>query len=143
MTSRVLISTWPAHGHLLPLLPLARAAERAGHEVIIASGAEGAGEARRRGFTVWDVGPSRREAEEQFRSAAPDLTGLTETERMRTIIAGMFGAGALRRAPDLVPLAERWRPDLVVHPITELAGAVAAELTGARRLVHGFGPLPA
>ena len=68
---RILFSTWPAHGHLLPLLPLARAAERAGHEVIIASGPEGAAEARRRGFTVWDVGPSRREAEERFRASAP------------------------------------------------------------------------
>ena len=143
MTSRVLFSTWPAHGHLLPMLPLARPPSGAGHDVVIASGAEGAAEARRRGFTVWDVGPSRREAEEQFRAAAPDLAGLAETDRMPTIIAGMFGAAALRRAPDLVPLAERWQPDLVVHPITELAGAVAAELTGARRLVHGFGPLPA
>jgi len=47
---RILFSTWPAHGHLLPLLPMARAALAAGHEVVIASGAEGATEAARRGF---------------------------------------------------------------------------------------------
>ena len=50
---RVLISTWPAHGHLLPILPLARAAQRAGHEVVVASGAEGVAEARRRGLPTW------------------------------------------------------------------------------------------
>jgi hypothetical protein len=47
---RILISTWPAHGHLLPLLPLARAAEKQGHEVVVASGAEGVAEAHRRGL---------------------------------------------------------------------------------------------
>lgn len=38
---RILISTWPAHGHLLPMLPLARAAQDAGHEVgVIVVGAK-------------------------------------------------------------------------------------------------------
>jgi UDP:flavonoid glycosyltransferase YjiC (YdhE family) len=140
---RILISTWPAHGHLLPLLPLASAARRAGHDVVIASGAEMAAEARRRGFTAWDVGPSRAEADAAFGAVVPDITVIDPAERVPTIIAGIFGAAALRRAEDLVPRAVAWRPDLVVHPITELAGAVAAERSGARRLVHGFGPLPA
>ena len=59
---RILISTWPAHGHLLPLLPIARAAERAGHDVVVASGVEGTVEAGRRGLRTWEVGPSRAEA---------------------------------------------------------------------------------
>ena len=41
-----------------------------------------------------------------------------------------------------MPLVEEWGPDLVVHPITELAAAVAAERCGARHAVHGLGPLP-
>jgi UDP:flavonoid glycosyltransferase YjiC (YdhE family) len=142
MRRRVLISTWPAHGHLLPLLPFARAAVRAGHEVVVASGAEGAAEARRRGFDAWDVGPSRAEADAAFVEAVPDISVIDPAERVPTVIAGIFGAAALRRAEDLVPRAEAWQPDLVVHPITELAGAVAAERCGASRLVHGFGPLP-
>jgi UDP:flavonoid glycosyltransferase YjiC (YdhE family) len=140
---RILFSTWPAHGHLLPLLPLARAALAAGHEVVIASGAEGAAEARRRGFDVWDVGPSREEAGAAFGAAVPDLDAIDPAQRIPTLISGVFGAAALRRAEGLVPLAEAWQPDLVVHPITELAGAVAAERCGVPRLVHGFGPLPA
>jgi UDP:flavonoid glycosyltransferase YjiC (YdhE family) len=140
---RVLISTWPAPGHLLPMLPLARAAERAGHDVVIASGTECADEARRRGFEVWDVGPSRAEVDAAFRVTVPDVGAIPPAQRMATIIAGVFGAGALRRAEQLVPAAESWRPDLVVHPFTELAGAVAAERCGARHAVHGFGPMPA
>jgi UDP:flavonoid glycosyltransferase YjiC (YdhE family) len=59
------------------------------------------------------------------------------------MISGMFGAAAPRRALDLVPRAREWKPDLVVHPVTELAGAIAAAHTGARHVVHGLGPLPA
>ena len=31
---RVLVGSWPAYGHLLPMLPLVRAAQRAGHDVV-------------------------------------------------------------------------------------------------------------
>src|SRR5688500_1722866 len=99
-TVRILISTWPAHGHLLPMLPLARAAARAGHDVVVASGAEMATEARSRGFEAWDVGPSRAEADG---AVVPDVTVIDPAVRVPTIIAGIFGAAALRRAADLVP----------------------------------------
>jgi len=140
---RVLFSTWPAHGHLLPLLPLIRAAERGGHDVVVASGAEGVAEARRRGLATWDVGPSRAESDATFRGLGIDLGALPPDRRIPTVVAAMFGAAAFRRAQELVPRAEQWRPDLVVHPITELAAAVAAARTGARHAVHGLGPLPA
>ena len=99
-------------------------------------------EAARRGFTTWDVGPSRAEADAAFRAAVPDLGAVAPEDRMRTVVAGMFGAAAFRRAHELVPRAEAWRPDLVVHPITELAGAVVAARTGAAHVVHGLGPIP-
>jgi UDP:flavonoid glycosyltransferase YjiC (YdhE family) len=140
---RVLVSTWPAHGCLLPLLPLIRAAQRAGHDVVVASGAEGVAEARRRGLPTWDIGPSRAEADAAFRARVPDLTAVPPEHRMTTVVGGIFGAAAFARAAKLVPRAEQWKPDLVVHPITELAGAVVAARTGARHVVHGLGPLPA
>ena len=92
---------------------------------------------------MWDVGPGRDEAGAAFAAVVPDLEAIDPAVRIPTLIAGVFGGAALRRAEDLVPRAEAWRPDLVVHPITELAGAVAAERVGVPRLVHGFGPLPA
>ncbi|HST81963.1 MAG TPA: glycosyltransferase [Kineosporiaceae bacterium] len=140
---RILISTWPAHGHLLPLLPLVRAAEKQGHEVVVASGAEGAAEARRRGLSTWDVGPSRAEADAAFQQSVPDLSTIPPDQRVPTVISGMFGAAATRRAAELVPRARQWQPDLVIHPITELAGSIAAAVIGAKDVVHGLGPLPA
>jgi UDP:flavonoid glycosyltransferase YjiC (YdhE family) len=140
---RILFSTWPAYGHLLPMLPLIRAAQRAGDEVVVASGAEGVAEANRRGLPTWNIGPSRAEADAAFRDRGIDVGALPPEQRMPTVIANMFGAAAFRRAAELVPRAEQWKPDLVVHPITELAGAVAAARVGARQAVHGLGPLPA
>jgi UDP:flavonoid glycosyltransferase YjiC (YdhE family) len=140
---RILFSTWPAHGHLLPMLPMIRAAQRAGHDVVVASGAEGVAEARRRDLPTWEIGPSRAESDAALRANMPDLTAVTPDERIPTVVARMFGAAASRRAAELVPRADRWGPDLVVHPITELAGAIAAARTGARHAVHGLGPLPA
>ena len=37
---KILVGAWPAYGHLLPMLPLIRAAQRAGHEVVVSSGAD-------------------------------------------------------------------------------------------------------
>lgn len=37
---RVLFGCWPAYGHLLPMLPMVRAAQRAGHEVRVTTGAD-------------------------------------------------------------------------------------------------------
>jgi UDP:flavonoid glycosyltransferase YjiC (YdhE family) len=140
-TMRILFSTVPAHGHLLPLLPLADAAKRDGHDVVVATGREGVIEAVRRGFTAWDVGPSRAETDAAFRAAVPDLSVIAPEQRIPTVVAGVFGAAAFRRAEQLVPRAIEWSPDLVVHSISELAGAIAAARTGASHVVHGLGPL--
>jgi UDP:flavonoid glycosyltransferase YjiC (YdhE family) len=104
---RILFSTVPAHGHLLPLLPLVRAAERAGHQVVVASGAEGVTEAARRGLPTWEVGPSRAAAGAAFRDAVGDLSAIAPDQRIPTVVAGVFGASSIRRAEQLVPRSRR------------------------------------
>ena len=94
---RVLFSTWPAHGHLLPLIPLARAAERAGHDVIVASGTEGVAEARRRGLDTWEIGPSRAEADAAFRAEMPDLAPSAPAD---VTVSGYTGKQIDITAPD-------------------------------------------
>jgi hypothetical protein len=110
---------------------------------VLASGAEGCAEAQRRGVPAWDVGPSRADADAAFRAAVPDLGAVPADRRMATVIGGMFGRASFERARRLVPRAEAWRPDVVVHALTETAGAIVAARTGAVHVVHGLGPLPA
>jgi len=53
---RILCTSNPLVGHWLPMLPLARAAQEAGHDVVIATGPDAVPEIERRGFTAWSIG---------------------------------------------------------------------------------------
>jgi UDP:flavonoid glycosyltransferase YjiC (YdhE family) len=56
--ARVLFTTCPAYGHVLPMLPLVRAAERAGHDVRVATGPDLVGPLAARGVDAHPVGPT-------------------------------------------------------------------------------------
>ena len=70
---RILVTAEPSYGHINPVLPLARAARDAGHDVVVATGAELLDHVRRHGLPVWPVGRSRAEVDARFRAAHPDL----------------------------------------------------------------------
>jgi UDP:flavonoid glycosyltransferase YjiC (YdhE family) len=123
---RILFSACPMFGHVNPMLPLVLAARDAGHDVVVATGADVVAHLESRGVTTWTVGPSHSEA-----GGGPDTNWLT-----------YFADSARSRAADLVPRAVDWKPDLVVSEDTELAGPVAAAVTGARQVVHGIGMMP-
>lgn len=76
---RILVTSFPAYGHVNPLLPLARQAQQAGHDVAVATGAELVPQIQRRGFDTWLVGPSHAESEAGLRAAYPKLMTLPAT----------------------------------------------------------------
>ncbi len=139
---RILLTCCPAYGHVNTMLPLAREARRAGHEVAIATGAELVPEIERRGFDTWLVGPSRAESDASLHATYPDLEAFSPEERMQVQLSGVFVEPAAKRAVELVPRAQEWEPNIVVHEVSELAGALAAARTGARHVVHGLGLMP-
>ncbi|MDF2979057.1 MAG: putative glycosyltransferase [Actinomycetospora sp.] len=116
---RILFTSYPLFGHVNPMLPLAVAARRAGHEVAFATGADMTAPVEGRGLTTWAVGPTHADA---VAGSRPWFAGTAE-----------------KRAADLVPRATEWGPDLVVSDEFELAGAVTAAVVGARHVVHGLG----
>ena len=122
---RILFTTYPLYGHVNPMLPLALAARDAGHEVVVATGEDMTAHLRRQRLGTWRVGPSHAE----IRATAPPSSRY-------------FAISADRRADDLVPRAEAWRPDLVVCDEFELAGPVAAGVAGVPLVVHGLGVMP-
>lgn len=117
---RVLVTACPMHGHVNTVLPLALAARRAGHEVVVATGADLVGQVAERGLTVWPVGPT-------FAETGPPRSQMD------------FAVAGEQRAGDLLPMAAAWGPDLVVHEETELAGLLVAQRTRARHVSHGLG----
>lgn len=123
---RILFTCNPLHGHLNPMLPLACAAQAAGHAVVVATGADIAPLAQREGLAIWPIGMTHAQAGGNTQASWLDY----------------FEAGASRRIAALASRCDAWRPDLVVHEETELAGPVVAALTGARSVVQGLGPTP-
>jgi UDP:flavonoid glycosyltransferase YjiC (YdhE family) len=136
---RILITACWGHGHVNPVLPLALAAQRAGHEIVLATGANLLDHVRSHGVPAWQVGNSCAEDEASFHAAYPQAASLPPNERLQLVLRELFATAADRRVPDLLDRTQSWRPDLVIHEVTELAGAVVAAQTGSRHVVHGLG----
>ena len=125
---RILISTSPGVGHLLPLLPVARAARDRGHEVRIAAGASLAPIIAAAGFEHEPAGPATLG---EVLQGIPELAGLTGRRRaVITFRQAFCGAIATGIADDILALADRWRPDVIVHEDLELGSWVVAERLG-------------
>jgi UDP:flavonoid glycosyltransferase YjiC (YdhE family) len=134
---RVLFSCFPGYGHLLPLIPLARACQRAGHEVLVATGQDLCPEVERLGFAAASAGLSLADTVTRNQAASPGESALANFTHLFVEVAGRA------RAAELVPLARRWSPDLIVHDDCEPAAIIAASLSGAARVAHGLGiPVP-
>jgi UDP:flavonoid glycosyltransferase YjiC (YdhE family) len=135
---RVLFTSSPLLGHVFPMLPLMHAARDAGHEVVLATGAEVVTDAERRGFSTWTVGPPFAEAAADL-AVASAVPAAGPEEQIGRDAVHLFSRPAVRRTRELIPRAAAWRPDIVISEITELAGREAAHATGALPVTHGFG----
>jgi UDP:flavonoid glycosyltransferase YjiC (YdhE family) len=125
---RVLFTTTGHSGHLLPLVPLARACEHAGHDVVVVTHSSRADAVQRVGLTARPVKEAPDEAWGPLMSSLP---GLGQAEGDATIIADGFariGAGGV--LPGVLEAVESWAPDLVVHECYEFAGPLAAQRHG-------------
>ena len=119
---RILFATGQGGGHFGPLIPFARAYQRAGHDVLVAGPHSAAGMVERAGFAFSGVG------EPHGRSAAwaPVFSG--DGPGAPFVIAELFvGLDARAALPGMLALTDDWRPDLIVRETCEFASAVAAE----------------
>jgi UDP:flavonoid glycosyltransferase YjiC (YdhE family) len=138
--ARVLFTSCPAYGHMLPLMPLIRAAERAGNDVRIATGTDLVGPLTSRGLTVHAAGPTWDVAWSAHLGAWAD-PDKPEQQKMIDGVVALFGLPALARLDDLILLAQEWRPDVVVHEVLEPAGSWLARQLEVPGVVHGIGPM--
>ena len=132
---RILCTSNPLVGHWLPMLPLARAAREAGHDVIIATGPDALPEIERRGFTAWSIGSDLGTIQTGLRSR-PRSAAETDEERLGADGLAMFADPAIARARDLLDRTADWQPDMVVQEIYELGGTY---LPARLHVLHGLG----
>jgi UDP:flavonoid glycosyltransferase YjiC (YdhE family) len=121
---RILFSGRPAHGHLYPLLPLARAARDAGHRVTIATGPTFVPQLAEFGFDAREAGTSIGVAEAEAVQRHPDGPVVA-------VLATMFADILARRTlADLEPMLQIDRPDLIVYEMSDVGAAGAARRAG-------------
>ena len=136
---RILVGSWPGYGHLLPMVPLVRAAQEAGHEVLVTSGVDMHPLLDQLGVPAHRSGVTLAESYQRIPDGAV-ISRLPPEEQPIFAAQHLFGAGAVDQARDVLALVDGWRPDLVVHDTLELGTATAAVMTGIPHVTHGYGP---
>ena len=126
---RALLVASPLVGHVLPLVPLAKALQEGGHQVVVATAGDGVAAARSCGVDVRDVVPGLRLGAVFARPALQhplllrrELHGQAGTD----LVGRLFAAVSARMAGGVLALAEAFDADLVVHEPLAAAGSLAA-----------------
>src|SRR5688572_27509576 len=120
--SRVLVTSTPGAGHVLPLLRLARALRERGDDVRWATAAGAIPALEREGFVATPAGPEEAERRDEYRRRFPDLPFAGPGMRAHAFPNMFGGIAAPLTLPPVLAYAERWRPDVVVHDMAEMAG---------------------
>lgn len=141
MEMRILFTCWPAYGHLLPMIPLAKAAHQAGHEVVISSGSDITGLIEQRGFTAHRSGPTLAQSYAYSAEHSPRFSQMSPQDEMAASGKWLFGAGGVRRAEDLLPHLTQAPPDVLIHDPLEFGGPSVAERLGIPHATHSYGPI--
>ncbi len=139
---RILCTSTPMDGVVLPLLPIAGALRERGHDVLLAVGPDVLGRVEDAGFDVTVVGPAAMEAVMQ---AFGDPAVAAAEGAGPIFAAAMFG-GVFAPAllPELQRVADEFGADAIVHPPVELASPIVATERGIPSVTYGFGQvLPA
>lgn len=125
------------------MVPLARAAEQAGHELAFATAAEFCGQVEQAGFVALPAGLSLPEQLEQSARRFPEQHAMAPgKERFEAFVPRMLGGvAAPARAADLAPIIGDWGPDLLVHDETDFGGPLAATAAGIPYADHSVGIL--
>jgi UDP:flavonoid glycosyltransferase YjiC (YdhE family) len=133
---RFLMTTHSGAGHFGPMIPFAHAMQRAGHEVLVAIPRSAAPMVVRAGLEPYPLDEPSWEIEAPYWAAASDAD---DDEAAKIAVTDVFGR--LRgpaMLPGLLDLVAGWRPDTVIHEITEIAGVAAAERHGVPHVRLGI-----
>lgn len=137
---RLLFSVTPAFGHLLPVVPLARAAMDRGHRVGVLTSA-GMADALARELPDADHLPAGTMPPE-FAAEAARRTGKDVMRPTPDVIGEIFGGVRLETASaEATRAATRWQPDVVVAEAFDTVGPAIATALAVPWHQVGLGPV--
>jgi UDP:flavonoid glycosyltransferase YjiC (YdhE family) len=134
---RILLTTTGHAGHVLPMVPFARAWQRAGHELLVAAPRTRTAVVERAGLPVRPFDEPAEEAVGPLWAATMDAA----TEAANALVIGQIFAGFKMRAalPGILDAIADWPPDVIVRESYEFASAIAAESHGVPHVRIGPG----
>lgn len=139
---RVLVTSSPPIGHVHPLVPLARALQRAGHDVRWATGPDAGAIVAGAGIEPVVAGLTATERREEYFRRYPEARDLPPEDLPGHMFPRLFGTlSAPPMLDDLLAFVQGWRPDVVVHEAAELAAPIVAAVLGVPTVNQGFGAL--
>jgi len=137
---RILFSTTPVLGHLLPLLPLTRAARGHGHDVAVLT-AQPFSSHLDAGFEMLPAGPTVDVLlTEVRRRCGTDPSGGTDSEPDPEHVAEFFAGTRVDFTFDqALPAAKVWQPDLIVYEYCDFVGPLIGAVLHcpATKLAYG------
>lgn len=125
----------------MPLVPLAEAARRRGHDVWFASGEPALTKARALGFHSERAGLDLPESQAALAELLRVVAVPLEQRRAFAVTRWYPEIEAEPRLVDLERIREQFRPDALVHEVSEVAGPLAAAAVGIPWITVGYGPL--
>ncbi len=140
---RVLFTSTGGDGHVLPLLPLARAfAARA--DITFAAPPNHRERIEGIGMRFEAAGPTIEDLEPQLDAHREAMALVLPAERRPAAFTGRFAEiEAPRRIDDLRALVDGLQPDMLIYESADLAAALVGTATGVRTVNHAFGlPIP-
>ena len=126
---RVLLTVQPSTGHLHPLVPVAAALASSGHDVMVCSSASFRPEVEAFGLTHVTAGLDWLTGDQRTWGAFPPMPP-PGFEFARFVVTMFADVTTGHMVPDLLELARRWRPDLIIRESMEYGGCIAADAVG-------------
>jgi UDP:flavonoid glycosyltransferase YjiC (YdhE family) len=123
---RILFTFIGGSGHFYPLVPIARAARAAGHDVAVAGSGGMVETIQAAGFTAFPTS-ERRPPKPHI---MPPLEPADLAREDQVLRDGFAGVGARRHATVLPGIVRTWQPDVLVRDEVDFGAGIVAELLG-------------
>jgi UDP:flavonoid glycosyltransferase YjiC (YdhE family) len=137
---RILVTSTPGLGHIIPLVPLAQALIRQGHELQWATGADAHPTIERAGVPKVVAGLTSAERHAEYRARFPESQDLAPQDVPAFMFPRLFVDVTLPpMIESLGPIVRDWPPDLIVHEVGEFAAPIVAGALGICHVTQGFG----
>ena len=141
---RFLFSTNPQDGHFRPMVPLARALEAAGHDVVFATDAGWLVHVEAEGLAAIPAGGPHADAAAYLAKFSDEILALPIDERRPHLFTHLFAEfQAPRKVSELIEAGRAWRADAIVWESCDLAAPIAAAVLGLASINHSFGAMVA